>query len=141
MDLNLHSVDEIDKAGLSMLARGATGIEKLDVSFVRDVDDFVVKEILHSMEGLKTLVSFLRLLLLRLRVLICRIQFVHGDNRVTSKCPQKVRLKSSLQANTLMLTSDLNFCSVECRYGDKRIACWWSCRYTKSVFSDRSLCA
>lgn len=57
VDLNLHSVDEVDKAGLSMLAREAKAIEKLDVSFVRDVDDFVIKEILDGMEGLKTLVS------------------------------------------------------------------------------------
>ncbi|KAL8278410.1 hypothetical protein RQP46_009100 [Phenoliferia psychrophenolica] len=70
--LDLHSVDEIEQVDLFQLAKEATGIVELDVSFVRAVDNFVVKAMQDGMPVLATL-------------------FCHGNNRVTQDCPQKVR--------------------------------------------------
>ena len=69
--LDLHSVDELGDDALKRLANGAPKLEWLDLSFVRAVDDFVVKELLDKVDGLKYL-------------------FVHGANRVTVRCPHKV---------------------------------------------------
>lgn len=66
--LNLHSVDELEDHVLKDLARSAPLMEELDVSFIRAVDDFVVKDILEGMHVLKKL-------------------FVHGNNRVSQNCP------------------------------------------------------
>lgn len=60
----MHSVDEIEDHVLKELAQSAPLMEVLDLSFVRSVDDFVVKEILERMTALKVL-------------------YVHGDNRVS----------------------------------------------------------
>lgn len=69
--LNLHSVDEIEQDDLFQLAKDATGVRTLDVSFVRAVDNFVVKAMLDGMDALETL-------------------FCHGNNRITDDCPQRV---------------------------------------------------
>ncbi|GAA5973481.1 hypothetical protein JCM11641_006484 [Rhodosporidiobolus odoratus] len=68
--LNLHSCDEILPESLEELAEKASGLEVLDVSFVRAVDNFVVKTLLDKCEGL-------------------RVLFVHGNNRVTSDVPRR----------------------------------------------------
>lgn len=70
--LDLHSVDEIEQEDLFQLARDARAVTELDVSFVRAVDNFVIKALMDGMPALSTL-------------------FVHGNNRVTDDCPQKVR--------------------------------------------------
>lgn len=70
--LELHSVDELGDDALKRLANGAPKLEYLDVSFVRAVDDFVVKELLDKAESLK-------------------LAFVHGCNRVTDSFARKVR--------------------------------------------------
>lgn len=69
--LDLHSVDEVDETALMKLAEGCTGLVELDLSFVRATDNFVVKACLDHMPDLKKL-------------------FVHGNNRVTTDCPQRV---------------------------------------------------
>lgn len=71
--VDLHSVDEIEDRVFYAIAEKCDQVEHLDVSFVRSIDNFVVKAFLDKMTALKIL-------------------FVHGDNRVTDDCPQKVRL-------------------------------------------------
>ena len=39
----MNSVDELRAEALERLAREMINLEKLDVSFVRDVDDFIIK--------------------------------------------------------------------------------------------------
>ncbi|KAK4698450.1 DNA repair protein RAD7, partial [Phenoliferia sp. Uapishka_3] len=68
--LNLHSVDEIEQDDLFQLAKDTKGLVTLDVSFVRAVDNFVVKAFQDGLPHLTTL-------------------FCHGNNRVTDDCPQK----------------------------------------------------
>lgn len=68
--LDLHSVDELQDDALKRLAASAPRMQSLDISFVRAVDDFVVKALLDGMEDLKLL-------------------FVHGNNRVTDGCPHR----------------------------------------------------
>lgn len=70
--LDLHSVDEVDEQALMQLATSCPRLKELDLSFVRATDNFVVKACLDNMPELKKL-------------------FVHGNNRVTMDCPQKVR--------------------------------------------------
>lgn len=68
--VDLHSVDEIEDRVFYAIAEKCDQVEHLDVSFVRSIDNFVVKAFLDKMTALKIL-------------------FVHGDNRVTDDCPQK----------------------------------------------------
>lgn len=75
--LDMHSVDEVTDVMLAKMAEGCGAMEELDVSFVRAVDDFVVKAFLDKMEVLKVL-------------------FVWGNNRVSDACPQRVRFSSLL---------------------------------------------
>lgn len=75
--LNLHSCDELDGEALARLAREAKNLEVLDLSFVRAVDNFVVQDVLERMDKL-------------------RVLFLHGNNRVTSDVPRKVRSTLSL---------------------------------------------
>lgn len=76
--LNLHSCDDLDADALvDMLAARARKVQILDVSFVRAVDNFVVRELLDRCEAL-------------------RVLFLHGNNRVTSDVPRKVRAFLSL---------------------------------------------
>jgi hypothetical protein len=75
--LNLHSCDSLLGPDITSLAQKAERLEVLDVSFVRSVDDFVVKDLLEGKAGAEG----------RLKTL-----FVHGNNRVTSGVPRKVRL-------------------------------------------------
>ncbi|KAM0755008.1 RNI-like protein [Meredithblackwellia eburnea MCA 4105] len=70
LNLNVNSVDEIEQNDLFQLAKEGVMLETLDVSFVRAVDNFVVKAMLDGMPMLKVL-------------------FCHGNNRVTDDCPQK----------------------------------------------------
>lgn len=75
--LDLNSVDMINEEALKTLVDGlsSTEMKELDLSSVRAMDDFMVKEILDKLEGLKLL-------------------YVYGCNRVTDACPQKVGLDS-----------------------------------------------
>ncbi|BGP34124.1 UV-damaged DNA-binding protein rad7 [Rhodotorula toruloides] len=69
--LNLHSCDDLTSEVLTdRLATSCPELEVVDLSFVRSVDNFVVKALLEGCP--------------RLRVL-----FVHGNNRVTSDVPRK----------------------------------------------------
>ncbi|GAA6043312.1 hypothetical protein JCM8097_001179 [Rhodosporidiobolus ruineniae] len=68
--LNLHSADQLDGPALALLAKEAKALEVLDVSFVRAVDNFVVKDLLDGCAKL-------------------RVAFLHGNNRVTSDVPRK----------------------------------------------------
>lgn len=56
--LDINSDDIITEAGLNTLATMAPKMEQLDVSFVRAMDDFVVKNLLDNMQGLKVLSVF-----------------------------------------------------------------------------------
>ncbi|GAA5913433.1 hypothetical protein JCM6882_001960 [Rhodosporidiobolus microsporus] len=69
--LNLHSCDLLLPESVGALADKAPELEVLDVSFVRAMDNFVVKQLLEGVCG-------------KLRVV-----FVHGNNRVTSDVPRK----------------------------------------------------
>lgn len=75
VDLDLNSVDEVEDTALRVLAAGCPLVQTLDLSFVRSVDDFVLKLMMDKMLGLKTL-------------------FVHGNNRVSDNCPSRVSLSS-----------------------------------------------
>ncbi|BGP18423.1 hypothetical protein JCM10213_001670 [Rhodosporidiobolus nylandii] len=68
--LNLHSCDLLEAELGEEIASKAPGLQVLDVSFVRSVDNFVVKALLDGAKELRTL-------------------FVHGNNRVTSDVPRK----------------------------------------------------
>ena len=71
--LNLHSCDELDSNALmETLADKAEKVQVVDLSFVRAVDNFVVQRLLERCGGL-------------------RVLFLHGNNRVTSDVPRKVR--------------------------------------------------
>lgn len=87
--LDLHSVDEIEQEDLFQLARDAKHIVELDVSFVRATDNFVVKAFMDGMSDLTTL-------------------FVHGNNRITDDCPQKVRTRTRALAG-----ADADFATAE----------------------------
>ncbi|MBW0505016.1 hypothetical protein O181_044731 [Austropuccinia psidii MF-1] len=68
--LDINSVDELRAELLERLAKEAIMVEELDVSFVRDVDDFVIKAFLDGMPKLKNL-------------------FTYGNNRVSDLCPSR----------------------------------------------------
>ncbi|GAA5856906.1 hypothetical protein JCM8547_008457 [Rhodosporidiobolus lusitaniae] len=68
--LNLHSCDALLPESLTLLAQKAKGLEVVDVSFVRAVDNFVVKDLVEGCEGM-------------------RVLFVHCCNRVTSDVQKK----------------------------------------------------
>ncbi|GAA5832805.1 hypothetical protein JCM11251_005771 [Rhodosporidiobolus azoricus] len=68
--LNLHSCDLLLPESVSELAEKAPELEVLDISFVRVVDNFVIKTLLDGCAKLK-------------------VMFVHGNNRVTSDVPKK----------------------------------------------------
>ncbi|GAA6012310.1 hypothetical protein JCM10207_002798 [Rhodosporidiobolus poonsookiae] len=68
--LNLHSCDALLPELGAAVAGSAKELEVLDVSFIRAVDNFVVKEVLDGCDKL-------------------RVLFVHGNNRVTSDVPRK----------------------------------------------------
>lgn len=69
--LDLHSVDEVEEGTLMKVAEGCPRLRELDLSFVRSADNFVVKKCLEEMSELRKI-------------------FVHGCNRVTDDCPQRV---------------------------------------------------
>lgn len=72
--LNLHSCDDLTAEILTdKLATSCPDLEVVDLSFVRSVDNFVVKALLDGCPKL-------------------RVVFLHGNNRVTSDVPRKVRL-------------------------------------------------
>lgn len=68
--LDLNSVDELRSETLHVLPKKAPNLVELDFSFVRDVDDFLIKDCLDMMPNLKSL-------------------FVYGNNRVSDSCPTR----------------------------------------------------
>ncbi|EGG02145.1 uncharacterized protein MELLADRAFT_78849 [Melampsora larici-populina 98AG31] len=68
--LDLNSVDELRAEALEVLPKKAPNLVELDFSFVRDVDDFLIKDCLDKMPNLKSL-------------------FVYGNNRVSDLCPSR----------------------------------------------------
>lgn len=68
--LDLNSVDELRTEALERLAAETRNLESLDVSFVRDVDDFIIKAFLDHMINLKSI-------------------SVYGNNRVSDLCPSR----------------------------------------------------
>ncbi|BGP26547.1 DNA dependent ATPase [Rhodotorula toruloides] len=69
--LNLHSCDDLTSDVLiDKLATSCPELEVVDLSFVRSVDNFVVKALLEGCPKL-------------------RVLFLHGNNRVTSDVPRK----------------------------------------------------
>ncbi|WAQ89778.1 hypothetical protein PtA15_11A469 [Puccinia triticina] len=83
--LNLNSVDELRAEALERLAREATNLENLDVSFVRDVDDFIIKAFLDHMKNLKSL-------------------SVYGNNRVSDLCPMRKGVTIRGQERSIVVT-------------------------------------
>lgn len=79
--LDVHSCDELCDEGLATLARSAPRLRSLDVSFVRAIDDFFIRDALDNMPELETL-------------------FVHGDNRVSDACPQRRGVRIRGQENS-----------------------------------------
>lgn len=71
IELDLNSVDEIEELTLKVLAKGCKAMRVIDLSFVRSVDDFILKSMLEEMMDLKTV-------------------FVHGNNRVTDSFASRV---------------------------------------------------
>ena len=57
-ELYINSCDHITEKGLNQLAKIATSLEKLDVSFVRATDDFIVKDFLDHIPNLTELSVF-----------------------------------------------------------------------------------
>ncbi|KAG0143777.1 hypothetical protein CROQUDRAFT_660863 [Cronartium quercuum f. sp. fusiforme G11] len=68
--LDLNSVDELRSEALERLSKEASSLIELDLSFVRDVDDFLIKACLDHMRNLKTI-------------------YVYGNNRVSDLCPNR----------------------------------------------------
>jgi len=83
--LDLNSVDELRADALERLATEAVNLEGLDLSFVRDVDDFVIKSFLDHMELLKNL-------------------SVYGNNRVSDLCPMKKGVSIKGQERSIVVT-------------------------------------
>ncbi|GAA98017.1 uncharacterized protein L969DRAFT_46361 [Mixia osmundae IAM 14324] len=72
--LDLNSVDNLRELALMRLAKSCPKMIELDLSFVRDVDDFIVKAVLDNMPALTTF-------------------FVWGNNRVSDLCPTRSGVK------------------------------------------------
>ncbi|KAH9450840.1 hypothetical protein H4Q26_017284 [Puccinia striiformis f. sp. tritici PST-130] len=68
--LDLNSVDELRTEALERLSKETINLESLDLSFVRDVDDFIIKSFLDNLTNLKSL-------------------SVYGNNRVSDLCPTR----------------------------------------------------
>ncbi|KNZ51906.1 hypothetical protein VP01_376g7 [Puccinia sorghi] len=83
--LDLNSVDELRAEALERLATEAVNLECLDLSFVRDVDDFVIKSFLDHMQMLKSL-------------------SVYGNNRVSDLCPMKKGVSIKGQERSIVVT-------------------------------------
>ncbi|KAA1127323.1 hypothetical protein PGTUg99_034938 [Puccinia graminis f. sp. tritici] len=83
--LNLNSVDELRAEALERLAKETIHLEYLDVSFVRDVDDFIIKSLLDHMKHLKSL-------------------SVYGNNRVSDLCPMKKGVVIKGQERSIVVT-------------------------------------
>ncbi|CAH7688019.1 hypothetical protein BY996DRAFT_6430154 [Phakopsora pachyrhizi] len=82
--LNLNSVDEIREEGLQRLSKEANQMVELDVSFVRDVDDFVIKAFIEGMPKLKKLMVF-------------------GNNRISDLCPGRRGLTITGQERAIVV--------------------------------------
>ena len=72
--LNVNSVDGLREKSLKMLAENAPNLTDLDVSFVREIDDFLLKHFLDNLSSLKRISIF-------------------GDNRISDLCPSKIGVK------------------------------------------------
>ncbi|KAH9818650.1 hypothetical protein DFH28DRAFT_1080572 [Melampsora americana] len=84
--LNLNSVDDLRSDALQILPEAATNLIELDVSFVRDVDDFLIKQCLDRMPNLKSL-------------------FVYGNNRVSDMCPSRAGVTIRGQERAIVIVS------------------------------------
>ncbi|PLW49674.1 hypothetical protein PCASD_02253 [Puccinia coronata f. sp. avenae] len=83
--LDLNSVDELRAEALERLAKETIHLEWLDVSFVRDVDDFIIKAFLDHMKHLKSLL-------------------VYGNNRVSDLCPTRKGVAIKGQERSIVVT-------------------------------------
>jgi len=84
--LNLSRCIKIGNEALySILDHSARTLKVLDLSFVRDVDDFVIKSFLDHMELLKNL-------------------SVYGNNRVSDLCPMKKGVSIKGQERSIVVT-------------------------------------
>ncbi|KAK9893450.1 RNI-like protein [Cystobasidium minutum MCA 4210] len=72
--LDLNSVDGVREKGLKYLAENAPELTELDVSFVREIDDFLLKHFLDKLPALKKI-------------------FIYGNNRISDLCPQKAGVR------------------------------------------------
>ena len=72
--LDLNSVDGLTDKSLNALAEKALHLTDLDVSFVRAVDDFVLKHLLDELSSLQKI-------------------YIYGNNRVSDLCPTKAGVR------------------------------------------------
>ena len=74
LKLDLNSVDGLREKSLKALAENAPNLTDLDVSFVREIDDFLLKHFLDKLPSLK------------------RIS-IYGNNRISDLCPSRLGVK------------------------------------------------
>jgi DNA repair protein RAD7 len=115
--LNLNSVDELRAEALERLAKETIHLEYLDISFVRDVDDFIIK-------FSSTFLSCLSFPNLQAVFFLINVDFfcwisdrslldhmkhlkslsVYGNNRVSDLCPMKKGVVIKGQERSIVVT-------------------------------------
>ena len=74
LKLDLNSVDGLTEKSLKLLAESALNLVELDISFVREIDDFILKHFLDHLSALKRI-------------------YIYGNNRISDMCPSKSGVK------------------------------------------------
>lgn len=74
LKLDLNSVDGVREAGLKLLGTSCPLLSELDISFVRETDDFLLKHLLDNLPSLKKI-------------------SIYGNNRISDLCPSKAGVR------------------------------------------------
>ena len=86
-ELDVNGWGEVDQAALRAVGKWGTELQKVDVGWCREMDDFLVKEWMEGVEGPGG----------RVKAQGCRRLKevkVWGCNKITARCPRKVRTYS-----------------------------------------------